>query len=89
MKLNLPDYLNDDPQNVIYRQDDSWKFTSKWGYNYVQKVEVFWQFQFSVEFFLCTCCHLLNYSLISCILMAQICRTSATLVAIVDGSRSS
>jgi len=20
MKLNLPDYLNDDPQNVIYRQ---------------------------------------------------------------------
>ena len=23
MKLNLPDYLNNDPQNVIYRQDDT------------------------------------------------------------------
>ena len=30
MKLKIPDYLNDNPQNVIYRQDDSWKFTSKW-----------------------------------------------------------
>ena len=47
-------------------------------YSYVQKVEVFWQFQFSVEFCLWTCCHLLNRSLISCILVAQICCTSPT-----------
>ena len=32
---------------------------------------MFWQFQFSVEFCLCTSCHLLNCSLISCILVAQ------------------
>ena len=31
MKLKIPDYLNNNPQNVIYRQDDSWKFTSKCG----------------------------------------------------------
>ena len=44
MNLNLPDYLNDDTQSVIYRQNNNLMIVGslqEMSYSYVQKVGVF------------------------------------------------
>ena len=81
MKLNLPDYLNDDQQNVIYRQINLMMVGSLQA-NQVQLCtkgrSVLTVLVLCGALSICTCCHLLNCSLRSCILVVQICCTSPT-----------